>query len=225
MRKRQYIYFLIISILFTGCAASKTELAKINVDSMKNSALVIGTFSRNLGKDYIASNSITILNEKKEFVTVIRETASESLSLGGNPYEYKNDFINKDSQSSIFAITLPQGKYYVTNYFAGRGMGGFTGQYYKKINLKSGEIVYLGDIKFVPVLETHPLYKTKKNIVSANCIISNHLDRDFKHFKKLYPDSFFNRNKIIINTEENSFNLGSFHSDANPMMLFLPPML
>lgn len=221
MRIIKLIFLLILSVLFIGCAASKTELAKVNQDTLKNSGVIIGTFSRNLGKGYIGVNSISILDENKKFVTRIRESASDTMSISGNPYEFKNDFVNDNEQGSLFSVSLPEGTYYITNYFAGRGLGGYTGNYTNRIQIKRGEIIYLGDIKFTPILETHPLYESKKNIVSANCKISNQLDRDFSHFKKVY--SLFNKSDIITKLDEKEFALGSFHSNANVMMMFLPP--
>ncbi|WP_428025568.1 hypothetical protein [Arcobacter sp.] len=219
-----YILLLVVTILISGCVSSKSEFALIDKSKMTKEALIIGSFSRNLGNNYINKTRFDIVTLNHDYVKSVYDAAGETLSLANNPNVFDNDFVYETSQGSIFSTMIPEGTYYITNYFAGRGTGGFIGNNEQKISVKAGDIVYIGDIKFEPILRTHPLYDNKKNIVSANCIISNQLDRDFDYFKNRYKSNSFEKENIKVLVEEKKFNLGSFQSNGAPFIIFVPTL-
>ncbi|PLY10038.1 MAG: hypothetical protein C0626_07100 [Arcobacter sp.] len=214
----------IVMLFISGCASSKSEFALIDKSKMTNEALIIGSFSRNLGNNYIHKTSFDIVTLNHDFVKRVFDAAGETLSLANNPYSFENDFVYETSQGSIFSTMIPEGTYYITNYLAGKGSGGFIGNYEQKVSVKAGDIVYIGDIKFEPILRTHPLYDNKKNIVSTNCIISNQLDRDFNYFKNKYKIDSFKKENIKVLVEEKKFNLGAFQTNGSPFIIFVPTL-
>jgi len=226
MKNYKSITILLFLFLFVGCSSSKMKMVKNEKINTSSDVLVIGTFSRESGDSYMGSNTITIFNEEEKVVKIVREIANESLSLKNNPYSFDNDFVTGKFGSSMFSFFLPLGEYYISNYSVGRGMGAFVNKSYLKLDIKNAHsIVYLGDFLFEPVLEAHPLYKDKKNIVSANCTISNKMERDFNKFKRIYTNNFFKNDNIYWALKKTSFNLNKFYSDSDPMLIFFPPVV
>lgn len=219
-----YILLLVVTLLISGCVSSKSEFALIDKKKMTKEALIIGSFSRNLGNNYINKTRFDIVTLNHDYVKSVYDAAGETLSLANNPYAFDNDFVYETSQGSIFSTMIPEGIYYITNYFAGRGSGGYFSNYEQKISVKAGDILYIGDIKFEPILRTHPLYDNKRNIVSANCIISNQLDRDFNYFKRKYKMDSFRKENIKVLVSEKKFNLGTFQTNGAPFMIFIPTL-
>lgn len=217
--KRILLHLLLMAsiIFFNGCGASKTPLASLN-SKADGYAMIIGTFSRDIGSSYIKENRFSIINSNNKLVKNVFDIAKEHISLKNNPYEFNNDFVYKNSQGSIFAVYVPVGNYYINNFFAGRGQGGYSGEYSKQINLENGDIMYIGDIYFKPILKAHPLYENKIVIDGAQCIISNNFDRDYSIFKKHLNHISFQKNKIKIAVKTNNFELGDFYSDFNALL-------
>ncbi len=227
MKKHTIILFLISIVIFTGCTASKTTLAKVNKQNLSTHALIIGTFSRNLGTSYLGHNSFEIVDLNHKLVKSVFDNAKDNMSLGGNPYEYNNDFIYKDTQGSIFAVLIPEGNYYLHKFSAGKGSGKYVGKFNKKIDVKRDDVLYVGDFNFKPIrekLENHPFFKNKKVTVGATVTIKNSLNRDYAVLKKHLGNDFLKKDEIKLSVINEEFNLIKFTSDVNPM-LFLPVII
>lgn len=220
--KKNYILLIFVSIvLFSGCSASKNALSKIDNNELSNSALIIGSFSRKLGSSHIGHNSFNIVDLSHKQIKNVFDKAKDNMSIYGKPYEYNTDFIYEKIQGSVFAVLIPEGSYYLHKFSAGRGMGEYLGKFYKKIDVRKGDILYIGDINFKPKLVTHPLYKNIKNLDGANVTIKDNLDRDYNIFKKYLGNNLYKKDKIKISVSNEIFDLNKFESDFN-MLLFLP---
>lgn len=226
--KKKLLYILLISsiVFFNGCGASKTPLANLNMQK-DDYALIIGTFSRDIGPSYIKENRFSIIDSNKKYVKNVFDIAKEHISLSSTPYEFNSDFTYKNSQGSIFAVQIPVGHYYISNFFAGKGKGGYAGQYSKLIHLESKDIMYIGDIQFKPILKPHPLYESKINIVGAKCSITNNFNRDYSIFKKYFNHISFQKDKIKVAVQTKDFKLGDFygHFDILPLISPMLPLL
>lgn len=220
--KKSYVLLLLLSILlFNGCSASKITLSKIDNKELSNNALIIGSFSRELGSSHIGHNSFNIVDLNHKQVKNVFDKAKDNMSIYGKAYDYNTDYIYEKIQGSIFAVLIPEGSYYLHKFSAGRGRGEYLGKFYKKIDVKKGDILYIGDINFKPKLVTHPLYKNIKNINGAKVTIKHNLNRDYNIFKKYLGNNFYKKDKIKTSASNETFDLNRFESDFN-MLMFLP---
>ena len=220
MKKTTLYLLLALSILLTNGCARKTPLANIDQQTLKEHALIIGTLSRNSGKAYFRESSFSIIDTKnKELVKTVFITGKEDLTSLTNPFVFKDDYHYKDAQGSLFAVSIPAGTYYLSKFYTGSGAQGYYGNYYTKLTLKAGDIVYIGDIKFKPILQKAVLVDSKV-AAGAQCIITNKLHRDYPLFKKYYISNLFQKNTIKSVVNETSFKLGNYSDNTN-YLLFL----
>ena len=215
------VLLVITSLLVIGCGV-KTPLANIEGISKKN-AILIGSLSRDGGKAYYRAMSFKVFDLDDNYVTMVVNQGKENLKSLTNPFEFEDDFIYDNSKGSIFSISLPIGTYKLQEFYIGSGPTGYKSKFSRKIIVKAGDILYIGDIHSTPILKDNPFYDDIKMANGAKFIISNKLDRDYQVFQKMYKGKFFQKENITINLKEESFNLGNFNDSTN-YHLILPPM-
>jgi len=216
------VFLISLVFLFVGCGV-KTPLASIEQENMRNNAIIMGSLSRDSGKAYYRAMSFYVTDLNDDYITSVVNQGKENLSSLSNPFEFEDDFEYENSKGSVFVVSLPAGSYRLQKFYIGSGPKGFNGKYQKKITVKNGEVIYIGDIHSVPILKDNPFYDNVKMANGAKFVIRNKLERDYQVFQKKYKGKFFKKEQILINVEEGSFKLGNFEDNTN-YQLMLPPL-
>ncbi len=210
MRIRFISSILVVGLMlvFTGCAR-KTAIEKPTNENMKNSALVIGSFSRNVGKAYFRGSSFIVYsNDTKKLYKSIFNIGKEDLTSLNNPFIFEDDFKYENSNGSIFSFSLPEGKYILANYSVSLGgPNAVYGSYYKYLDVKKGDIIYIGDLKYEPTATKRHRISNIDMPLGAKCTISNQLDRDMNVFNKYFKDTNIRMEDIKIDLDEIQFGL------------------
>jgi hypothetical protein len=222
---KMFKFFTIIFvgvIILVGCAV-KTPLAKVENQSFLNDkVLIIGSFSRPIGKNYFRLSSIDIvnINGNEELKNTIFIQGKENIMNIKNPYEFNDDYTYSNTKGSVFSKLIPPGEYFLTMFSTGHPQLLYFSNYSIKLNLKAGEIVYIGDIKYIPTKMSKPA-PIHGNIVAlgAKCVISNQLKRDFNIFKKYYPNNFFKQQAIKVLDTTVSFDLNGYSNTASQLVV------
>ena len=215
------IFLISLVFLLVGCGV-KTPLASIDQENMQNNAIIMGSLSRESGKAYYRTISFDVTDLEDNYIKSVVNQGKENLSSLSNPFEFEDDFEYENSNGSIFVISLPAGSYKLQNFYVGSGAKGFNGKYQKKITVKNGEIIYIGDVHSVPILKDNPFYDNVKMVNGAKFVISDTLERDYQVFQKKYKGNFFKKENIVTNVEEGSFKLGDFEDNTNYHLILAP---
>ncbi len=214
-----YIALVIGFFAFTGCAV-KTPLAKVvDASSLSDKVLLIGSFSRPVGKNYFRSSSIQLHDMDGNLIETIFIQGKENIMSPTNPYEFADDYTYDDSKGSVFTKLMPAGEYQLTHFSTGHAFMQYFSDYSVKLKLNAGEIVYIGDIKFIPTKITSSILNGNTMSSGAKCMISDNLKRDFLTFKKYYPNDFFKKEKIKIYGVSEDFVLDGYSNTASQVIV------
>jgi len=200
------ILLLTFGLLFMGCAA-KTPLAKVNVETMKDQAIIIGSISRDSDQANYRTRSFYIYDLDNNSVQRVINQGKENFKSFSDPFDFDDDFNYEESQGSVFVISLPEGEYILRDFYIGTGPKGHRSNYQRKIKVAKGKVYYIGDIQ---------MSNSKKFIVS------NQLDRDYEIFQKKYKGSFFEKEKINLLLVEGEFEIGNYEDNTNYELMLLP---
>jgi hypothetical protein len=211
---------LVLSVSFLAGCAVKTPLAKVkSLSSLSDKVLIIGSFSRPIGKNYFRSSSIELHDMEGKLIDTIFIQGKENIMSPLNPYEFTDDYTYSDAKGSVFAKLIPAGQYYLTQFSTGHALLQYFSDYSVKLKLNAGEIVYIGDIKFIPTKITPSILNGNTVSSGAKCVISNQLKRDFSTFKKYYPNDFFKEEEIKIYGVSADFDLNGYSNNSSQVVI------
>ena len=205
----KYLYFyclLILTIMFSGCSASKTPLIKPTKKQLKDNGLIIGSLSRNSGKAYFRESSITIVDANKTFVkNVYNQSEDMSLKSITKPFVFYDDFKENNRSGSVFSFLLPKGEYHITKPFTGSTNMGYSNEFIQKISIENGTYNYIGDFKFEPTKTTNDNWIKNEIPLGVKLDVSNQLKEDLSIYQQYLNKSLqtedirnYTKNKKLV---------------------------
>ena len=126
-----------------------------------------------------------------------------------NPFEFKDDYTYNSRKGSIFVISIPPNTYKLNHFYLGSGPINYDTNYSRNVTLKAGEVTYIGDFQFSPILNN------RKNFIGGYCTITNKIKQDYVIFNKVYLGDFIKRNDIKIDIKKKVFKLGNYNDSTN----------
>jgi len=204
MRRPSILTIAVLAL--AGCAGQLVEPDAVSKGSLSTtSGILIGSFARNAQARPYYSQTFYFKNATTNEVQDI--TSQQAFNIFGG--KTKDDFNSEVSSGSVFAFTLPAGKYVFHNFRLYQSSGTFSQNWTSKkdyaipFEVHANATNYVGEIRLDPA--------TGKNIFGMTVpaggiwVISDQLGRDVELLKKLHPEVPVNGIVKVIPTKKEIF--------------------